>query len=96
MFYHQVIETDDDFKPLSGGYDYLVDFMDLSFPDTRPEREHAYEEVTSSPVAQTVLNEICTEFNNETCVFLDQEQSGRDEARGFERAAMGRPVHRLQ
>ncbi|KAA0720598.1 Cytidine monophosphate-N-acetylneuraminic acid hydroxylase [Triplophysa tibetana] len=41
----KVIETDDDFKPLDGGYDYLVDFMDLSFPDKRPERDHPYEEV---------------------------------------------------
>ncbi|KAA0720601.1 Cytidine monophosphate-N-acetylneuraminic acid hydroxylase [Triplophysa tibetana] len=40
----KVIETDDDFKPLDGGYDYLVDFMDLSFPDKRPERDHPYEE----------------------------------------------------
>lgn len=46
MFFHEVIETDDDFKPLREGYDYLVDFMDLSFPEMRPEREHAYEEVT--------------------------------------------------
>ncbi len=36
---------DDNFKPLKGGYDYLVDFLDLSFPAARPERDHAYEEV---------------------------------------------------
>ncbi|XP_071396679.1 cytidine monophosphate-N-acetylneuraminic acid hydroxylase [Centroberyx affinis] len=38
----RVIETDDDFKPLTRGYDYLVDFQDLSFPTKRPDREHAY------------------------------------------------------
>ncbi|XP_065129459.1 cytidine monophosphate-N-acetylneuraminic acid hydroxylase-like [Paramisgurnus dabryanus] len=41
----RVIETDDEFEPLDGGYDYLVDCMDLSFPDRRPERDHAYEEI---------------------------------------------------
>uniref|UniRef100_UPI003AAC7266 cytidine monophosphate-N-acetylneuraminic acid hydroxylase n=1 Tax=Centroberyx gerrardi TaxID=166262 RepID=UPI003AAC7266 len=38
----RVIETDDDFTPLARGYDYLVDFQDLSFPTERPDREHAY------------------------------------------------------
>ncbi|RVE72613.1 hypothetical protein OJAV_G00039150 [Oryzias javanicus] len=41
----RVIETDDRFEALADGYDYLVDFLDLSFPDARPEREHAYLEV---------------------------------------------------
>lgn len=41
----QVIETDEEFQPFPGGYDYLVDFLDLSFPKQRPEREHAYLEV---------------------------------------------------
>ncbi|KAK3544417.1 hypothetical protein QTP86_011155 [Hemibagrus guttatus] len=41
----RVIETDDDFNPLKDGYDYLVDFLDLSFPSMRPEREHSYIEV---------------------------------------------------
>nr|XP_023692562.1 cytidine monophosphate-N-acetylneuraminic acid hydroxylase-like isoform X1 [Paramormyrops kingsleyae]XP_023692563.1 cytidine monophosphate-N-acetylneuraminic acid hydroxylase-like isoform X1 [Paramormyrops kingsleyae] len=41
----RVIETDEEFQPLPGGYDYLVDFLDLSFPKQRPEREHAYLEV---------------------------------------------------
>lgn len=45
VFLHQVIETDDNFQPLNGGFDYLVDFLDLSFPTERPEREHAYEEI---------------------------------------------------
>lgn len=45
----QMIETDEDFNPLPGGYDYLVDFLDLSFPKERPSREHPYEEVSSSP-----------------------------------------------
>uniref|UniRef100_A0A0S7EVL4 CMAH n=2 Tax=Poeciliopsis prolifica TaxID=188132 RepID=A0A0S7EVL4_9TELE len=40
-----MIETDDSFEPVSNGYDYLVDFLDLSFPSTRPEREHSYIEV---------------------------------------------------
>lgn len=44
-----MIETDEDFNPLPGGYDYLVDFLDLSFPKERPSREHPYEEVSSSP-----------------------------------------------
>ncbi|KAI8513473.1 hypothetical protein Bbelb_101120 [Branchiostoma belcheri] len=38
-------ETDDDFHPVEGGYDFLVDFSDLSFPEQRPHREHAYLEV---------------------------------------------------
>uniref|UniRef100_A0A3B5QS99 Cytidine monophosphate-N-acetylneuraminic acid hydroxylase n=1 Tax=Xiphophorus maculatus TaxID=8083 RepID=A0A3B5QS99_XIPMA len=41
----RMIETDDGFKPVSNGYDYLVDFLDLSFPSTRPDREHSYLEV---------------------------------------------------
>ena len=40
-----MIETDDSFEPLSDGWDYLVDFLDLSFPTERPEREHCYLEV---------------------------------------------------
>lgn len=42
-----MIETDEDFSPFPGGYDYLVDFLDLSFPKERPSREHPYEEVSS-------------------------------------------------
>uniref|UniRef100_A0A673CT03 Cytidine monophosphate-N-acetylneuraminic acid hydroxylase n=1 Tax=Sphaeramia orbicularis TaxID=375764 RepID=A0A673CT03_9TELE len=41
----RVIETDDDFTPLTGGYDYLVDFLDLSFPTKRPDRKHSYLEL---------------------------------------------------
>ncbi|MCI4388639.1 hypothetical protein PGIGA_G00088300 [Pangasianodon gigas] len=41
----RVIETDDEFQPLKDGYDYLVDFLDLSFPSSRPDREHSYLEV---------------------------------------------------
>ncbi|KAL2102547.1 hypothetical protein ACEWY4_001715 [Coilia grayii] len=41
----RVIESDDDFQPIPGGYDYLVDFLNLSFPSKRPDREHSYEEV---------------------------------------------------
>ncbi|XP_053457159.1 cytidine monophosphate-N-acetylneuraminic acid hydroxylase isoform X2 [Nycticebus coucang] len=43
----RMIETDDDFSPFPGGYDYLVDFLDLSFPKERPHREHPYEEIRS-------------------------------------------------
>uniref|UniRef100_A0A3Q3W8R9 Cytidine monophosphate-N-acetylneuraminic acid hydroxylase n=1 Tax=Mola mola TaxID=94237 RepID=A0A3Q3W8R9_MOLML len=41
----RVIETDDSFEPLTDGYDYLVDFLDLSFPTKRPDREHSYVEI---------------------------------------------------
>uniref|UniRef100_H3BXM5 Cytidine monophosphate-N-acetylneuraminic acid hydroxylase n=1 Tax=Tetraodon nigroviridis TaxID=99883 RepID=H3BXM5_TETNG len=41
----RVIETDDSFEPMSNGWDYLVDFLDLSFPTKRPEREHSYLEL---------------------------------------------------
>ncbi|XP_035688671.1 cytidine monophosphate-N-acetylneuraminic acid hydroxylase-like [Branchiostoma floridae] len=41
----RMIETDDDFQPIQGGYDFLVDFSDLSFPQQRPAREHAYLEI---------------------------------------------------
>ncbi|XP_053106182.1 cytidine monophosphate-N-acetylneuraminic acid hydroxylase-like isoform X2 [Hemicordylus capensis] len=41
----RMIETDDDFTPLPGGYNYLVDFLDLSFPAERPCRDHPYEEI---------------------------------------------------
>ncbi|KAM4688686.1 cytidine monophosphate-N-acetylneuraminic acid hydroxylase-like [Discoglossus pictus] len=43
----RMIETDENFKPLSEGYNYLVDFSDLSFPTQRPSREHPYEEIRS-------------------------------------------------
>lgn len=43
----RMIETDEDFSPFPGGYDYLVDFLDLSFPKERPSREHPYEEIHS-------------------------------------------------
>lgn len=43
----RMIETDDDFSPFPGGYDYLVDFLDLSFPKERPSRDHPYEEIRS-------------------------------------------------
>ncbi|XP_030576274.1 cytidine monophosphate-N-acetylneuraminic acid hydroxylase isoform X2 [Archocentrus centrarchus] len=41
----RVIETDDTFQCLTNGYDYLVDFLDLSFPTKRPDREHSYLEI---------------------------------------------------
>uniref|UniRef100_A0A8C0QY10 Cytidine monophosphate-N-acetylneuraminic acid hydroxylase n=1 Tax=Canis lupus dingo TaxID=286419 RepID=A0A8C0QY10_CANLU len=43
----RMIETNEDFSPFPGGYDYLVDFLDLSFPKERPSREHSYEEIRS-------------------------------------------------
>ncbi len=45
-----MIETDDNFEPLTDGYDYLVDFLDLSFPTKRPDREHSYVQVSTSLV----------------------------------------------
>ncbi|KAF7660197.1 hypothetical protein LDENG_00286600 [Lucifuga dentata] len=41
----RIIETDDNFISLTNGYDYLVDFLDLSFPSKRPDREHSYLEI---------------------------------------------------
>uniref|UniRef100_A0A3P9ASC1 Cytidine monophosphate-N-acetylneuraminic acid hydroxylase n=1 Tax=Maylandia zebra TaxID=106582 RepID=A0A3P9ASC1_9CICH len=41
----RVIETDDKFECIADGYDYLVDFLDLSFPTKRPDRQHAYLEI---------------------------------------------------
>uniref|UniRef100_A0A7N8XYI4 Cytidine monophospho-N-acetylneuraminic acid hydroxylase n=1 Tax=Mastacembelus armatus TaxID=205130 RepID=A0A7N8XYI4_9TELE len=41
----RMIETDDNFEPHPLGCDYLVDFLDLSFPTTIPDREHSYLEL---------------------------------------------------
>lgn len=41
----RMIETNDNFEPLTHGFDYMVDFLDLSFPSKRPDREHSYVEV---------------------------------------------------
>ncbi|XP_072460090.1 cytidine monophosphate-N-acetylneuraminic acid hydroxylase isoform X1 [Notamacropus eugenii] len=43
----RMIETDEDFNTLPTGYNYLVDFLDLSFPAERPSRDHPYEEIRS-------------------------------------------------
>ncbi|XP_068093099.1 cytidine monophosphate-N-acetylneuraminic acid hydroxylase-like [Hyperolius riggenbachi] len=43
----RMIEADEDFADLPQGYNYLVDFLDLSFPSERPCRDHAYEEIRS-------------------------------------------------
>ncbi|KAG8442308.1 hypothetical protein GDO86_011197 [Hymenochirus boettgeri] len=43
----RMIETDEHFSPLPNGYNYLVDFLDLSFPTEIPKREHPYEEISS-------------------------------------------------
>lgn len=100
----QVIETDDDFMPLDGGYDYLVDFMDLSFPDKRPERDHPYEEVTETrteiahafkshryhaTVSRMVARLLLRQTSLKINVFLDQKQSGGDETRGCDWATLG-------
>ncbi|XP_035667551.1 cytidine monophosphate-N-acetylneuraminic acid hydroxylase-like [Branchiostoma floridae] len=54
----RMIETDDYFQPVEGGYDFLVDFMDLSFPSQRPTRKHAYLEIKNriGVHRQTVLH----------------------------------------
>nr|XP_040028575.1 cytidine monophosphate-N-acetylneuraminic acid hydroxylase-like [Gasterosteus aculeatus aculeatus] len=39
--HQQMIETDDNFEPHADG----SDFLDLTFPTKRPEREHAYIEI---------------------------------------------------
>lgn len=49
----KVIETDDNFEAIADGHDYLVDFLDLSFPSERPHREHAYLEVRSGKKSNT-------------------------------------------
>ncbi|KAJ8407197.1 hypothetical protein AAFF_G00288730 [Aldrovandia affinis] len=41
----RVVETDEDFNPLPEGYDYLVDFLDLSFPRERPDKVRPYVEI---------------------------------------------------
>ncbi|XP_077994474.1 cytidine monophosphate-N-acetylneuraminic acid hydroxylase-like [Glandiceps talaboti] len=43
----RMIETDDGFEPIEGGYDYLVDFSgdEPTFPTKRPQREHNYLEI---------------------------------------------------
>lgn len=48
-----MIETDEDFSPLPAGYNYLVDFLDLSFPEERPNRDHPYEEVSGIFMIET-------------------------------------------
>ncbi|XP_033099034.1 cytidine monophosphate-N-acetylneuraminic acid hydroxylase-like [Anneissia japonica] len=43
----RMIETDDNFEPIEGGYDFLVDFIGQkpSYPRERPQREHSYLEM---------------------------------------------------
>ncbi|XP_035680899.1 cytidine monophosphate-N-acetylneuraminic acid hydroxylase-like [Branchiostoma floridae] len=67
----RMIETDDDFQSIEGGYDFLVDFLDLSFPRQRPAREHAYLEIKNriGVHRQTVLkglfwDDLYIGFNN--------------------------------
>ncbi|XP_019625243.1 PREDICTED: cytidine monophosphate-N-acetylneuraminic acid hydroxylase-like [Branchiostoma belcheri] len=67
----RMIETDDDFHPIEEGYDFLVDFSDLSFPQQRPTREHAYLEIKNriGVHRQTVLkglfwDDLYIGFNN--------------------------------
>ncbi|MGH0172856.1 UNVERIFIED_CONTAM: hypothetical protein FKN15_064087 [Acipenser sinensis] len=53
----RMIETNDDFSPLHSGFDYLVDFLDLSFPNERPARDHFYLEIKNrvGVMRQTVI-----------------------------------------
>ncbi|XP_034779713.2 cytidine monophosphate-N-acetylneuraminic acid hydroxylase-like [Acipenser ruthenus] len=53
----RMIETNDDFSPLHSGFDYLVDFLDLSFPNERPARDHSYLEIKNrvGVMRQTVI-----------------------------------------
>ncbi|XP_078541833.1 cytidine monophosphate-N-acetylneuraminic acid hydroxylase-like [Lissotriton helveticus] len=54
----RMIETDEEFNPLPGGYNYLVDFLELSFPEERPCRDHPYEEIrTRASVMRHVVKE---------------------------------------
>lgn len=104
-----MIETDDTFEPLADGYSYLVDFLDLSFPTKRPDREHSYIEVRILQLYDCCLcrsgfmkgdrntfgvQRPCTCF----CVRpppTDEEQDRGDETRGAAWSSLGRPVHRL-
>ncbi|KAJ3612378.1 hypothetical protein NHX12_020654 [Muraenolepis orangiensis] len=54
----RMIETDDDFTPMAGGQDFIVDFLDLTFPTKRPIRDHQYLEVRNrvSVMRYVVLN----------------------------------------
>ncbi|VCW69461.1 unnamed protein product [Gulo gulo] len=52
----EMFETEEDFGPFPGGYDYLVDFLPLSFPKESPSWEHTYEEVLQPFSNQTVSN----------------------------------------
>ncbi len=47
-----MIETDDNFKPIEGGYDFMVDFQGPTptYPTERPAREHNYLEVSTKSV----------------------------------------------
>lgn len=42
----EMTETEEDFSPFPGGYDYLVDYLPLSFAKESPSWEHMYEEVS--------------------------------------------------
>ncbi|XP_071803282.1 cytidine monophosphate-N-acetylneuraminic acid hydroxylase isoform X1 [Asterias amurensis] len=43
----RMVERDDDFRPVVGGYDFMVDFVgeEPTFPTERPAREHSYLEM---------------------------------------------------
>lgn len=46
LSFAEMTEIEEDFSPFPGGYDYLVDFLPLSFPKESPSWEHVYEEVS--------------------------------------------------
>lgn len=75
LSFAQMIETDEDFSPFPGGYDYLVDFLDLSFPKERPSREHPYEEVSSKLLLPVYLSSFLFKSTFYFRVVLDLQKS---------------------
>nr|XP_054767685.1 cytidine monophosphate-N-acetylneuraminic acid hydroxylase-like [Lytechinus pictus] len=70
----RMIETDDDFKEIEGGYNFLIDFngLEAEFPTKRPSREHNYLEIKNriGVHRQTVLkglfwDDLYIGFNNQ-------------------------------
>ncbi|XP_071478607.1 cytidine monophosphate-N-acetylneuraminic acid hydroxylase-like [Diadema antillarum] len=70
----RMIETDDDFQTVEGGYDFLIDFIgpQPTFPQQRPERRHNYLEIRNriGVHRQTVLkglfwDDLYIGFNNQ-------------------------------
>ena len=87
LSFAQMIETDEDFSPFPGGYDYLVDFLDLSFPKERPSREHPYEEVSSKLLLPVYLSSFLFKSTFYFRVVLDLRKSYKYGKDGFENLA---------